>query len=215
VDHKEVVSFAKEFFGKENNTLGENYKESLQGEFTGGVKSISKKSEQAHVLINFPAPAYADPNRYRAYIANLALGGGMTSVLYQKIREDMGLAYSVYSYLQCFLHEGVMSIYVGTKPDKALDVVGLVIDELQRFQTQGWTQEQLDLYREQLLGEILMGRDDLEDRMSSIGLNELIFEAYRPPEQVVSEIKSIDTKAMNEYFSRYFNEEPNIVTLVP
>ena len=215
VDHEQVASFAKEFFGKENNALGQNYKKSLKGDFTPGVKSISKKSEQAHVLINFPAPAYPDPSRYVSYIANLALGGGMTSKLYQKVREELGLAYSVYSYLQCFLHEGVLSIYVGTKPDKALEVVGLVVDEIQKFQKEGWSQEQLDLYREQLLGEILMGRDDLDSRMNSIGLNELIFEAYRPPEQVVSEIKSIDTKAMNEYFSKYFTVEPNIVVLSP
>jgi len=215
VDHDQIVEFSKEFFGSNNNVLGEKYQKALKGEFKPGVKSVVKKSEQSHVLINFPAPAYPDPNRYVSYIANLALGGGMTSVLYQKIREDLGLAYSVYSYLQCFLHEGVLSIYVGTKPDKALNVVGVVIDEINKFIEKGWTDEQLNLYREQLLGEILMGRDDLDSRMNSIGLNELIFETYRPPEQVVSEIKSIDTKAMNEYFSAYFTKEPNVFVLAP
>lgn len=215
VDHEEVVKYAKGYFGNNDDTLGENYQESLEGIFHSGVKSVSKNSEQAHVLINFPAPAYPDQSRYVAYIANLALGGGMTSVLYQKIREELGLAYSVYSYLQCFLHEGVLSIYVGTKPDKALDVVGVVVDEINRFIKEGWTDDELDLYREQLLGEILMGRDDLDSRMNSIGLNELIFEAYRPPEQVVSEIKSIDTQAMNEYFSKYFTKDPNIFVLAP
>ena len=215
VDHEQVVSFAEEFFGSNNNSLGKEYQESLKGEFHAGIKSVTKNSEQAHVLINFPAPAYPDQSRYVAYIANLALGGGMTSVLYQKIREDLGLAYSVYSYLQCFLHEGVLSIYVGTKPDKALDVVSVVVDEINKFTNEGWREEQLNLYREQLLGEIIMGQDDLDSRMNSIGLNELVFEAYRSPEQVVSEIKSIDTEQMNEYFSKYFTKEPNIFVLAP
>lgn len=215
IDHEQVVKFAEGYFGNNDNTLGEDYQESLEGKFNPGIKSVTRNSEQAHVLINFPAPAYPDQNRYVAYIANLALGGGMTSVLYQKIREDLGLAYTVYSFLQCFLHEGVISIYVGTKPDKALDVVGVVVDEINKFIENGWTDEQLDLYREQLLGEILMGQDDLDSRMNSIGLNELVFEDYRSPEQVVSEIKAIDTKAMNEYFSKYFTKEPNIFVLAP
>jgi len=215
VDHDQIVSFAEVFFGSENSALGEDYQKSLEGKFHSGVKSVTKNSEQSHVLINFPAPAYPDQNRYVAYIANLALGGGMTSVLYQRVREDLGLAYTVYSFLQCFLHEGVMSIYVGTKPVKALEVVGVVVDEINKFISDGWTDEQLDLYREQLLGEILMGQDDLDSRMNSIGLNELIFEAYRPPEQVVSEIMSIDINDMNKYFSKYFTEEPNIFVLSP
>ncbi len=215
VDHEEVVKTAKEFFNSDNSDLTHEPYKIPEGKFAATTKFMQKGSEQAHVLISFKAPSFPSEKRYLAYLANLALGGGMTSILYQKVREDLGLAYSVYSYLQCFLKEGVLSIYVGTKPDKALEVVSLVLDEVEKLAKEGFTKEQLELYRQQLLGEILMGADDLDSRMNSIALNELIFGEYRPPEKVASEINEIDTDQMNRYFSDYFSEEPGVMILGP
>lgn len=215
VEHEEVVKTAKSFFTSKNSSFDHNAGDILEGKFQETTKFIEKNSEQAHVLISFKAPAFTSSTRYLAYLASLALGGGMTSLLYQKIREDLGLAYSVYSYLQCFLKEGVLSIYVGTKPDKALEVVGLVLDEVTKLAEDGFTPQQLDLYRQQLLGEILMGQDDLDSRMNSIALNEMIFGEYRSPEKVAAEINKIDIKQMNEYFADYFSKEPGVMILGP
>ncbi len=219
VDHDEIVKEAGSFFKgiktNENSSLEHNSLKESKGIFEGTTKFIEKNSEQAHVLISFEAPPFVAKNRYLAYLASLALGGGMTSLLYQKIREDLGLAYSVYSYLQCFLKEGVLSIYVGTKPEKALEVVGLVVDEVEGLAKNGFDEKQLELYKQQLLGEILMGQDDLDSRMNSIALNEMIFGEYRPPEKVAAEINQIDIKQMNEYFADYFTRQPGVMILGP
>lgn len=215
VDHDEIVEETLKFFTSKNSSLTHDPYKTPEGVFSANTKFVQKTSEQAHILISFKAPPFPSEKRYLAYLANLALGGGMTSILFQKIREDLGLAYSVYSYLQCFLKEGVLSIYVGTKPDKALEVVGLIIDEVEKLVEKGFSEKQLELYRQQLLGEILMGADDLDSRMNSIALNDLIFNDYRSPEKVATEINQIDTKQMNQYFLDYFREEPGVMILGP
>lgn len=216
VDHGEVVEVVKEFFGSENSGLKVKSLDLLEGGFSATTKFIPKGSaEQSHVLISFKAPRFPSEKRYLAYLASLALGGGMTSILFQKVREDLGLAYSVYSYLQCFLTEGVLSIYVGTKPDKAMEVVGIIIDEVEKLVKDGFSEQQLNLYRQQLLGEILMGADDLDSRMNSIALNDMIFGEYRTPETVADEINQIDISHMNQYFLNYFNEQPGVMILGP
>ncbi len=211
VEHDDVVKTAKEFLGALKPVEAKLKKE--QPKFHSSTNFIKKKTEQTHVLINFPAPAYVDDERLASYIANIALGGGMTSSLYQIIREDKGLAYSVYSYLQCFLDTGVLSIYVATKDDKALEVIGLVIDEVTRLAEGGFKDSELELYRNQLLGEVLMGEDELDSRMSSLALNELLFSKYRPVELVEEEVRSITASQMNQFFEKYFTKEPQIIVL--
>ncbi len=215
IDHNKVVKEAKEFFNYKNSALKHNPLKVSEGKFRASTKFIKKNSEQSHVLVSFEAPAYTSKKRYLAYLANLALGGGMTSILFQKVREELGLAYSVYSYLQCFMKEGVLFIYVGTKPNKNLEVVSVILDEVQKLAKKGFTQKQLNLYRQQLLGEILMSADDLDSRMNSIALDELIFDEYRPPEKVALEINQIDIHQMNEYFSDHFLKKPGIMILGP
>lgn len=213
IDHEEVLASLNKYFSFNNSDLEDKSKANSTGCFVGKTRFEEKPSEQAHVLVSFSAPSYRAEDRLKAYIANTALGGGMTSILYQKIREDMGLAYSVYSYLQCFLLEGVQSIYVGTRPNKSLDVLGVVVDEVKRLVEKGLSQSELDLYKEQLKGEILMNADDLEDRMNSIAINELVFGAYKEPQTLVDEIMSIGLDDMRQYFKTYFNSEPSVVVL--
>lgn len=217
IEHSEILKSAQKYLGDLEEAQSEEAKDkvalSTTPKFHSGTEFIKKDTEQTHVLINFPAPAYVDEDRLPSYIANIALGGGMTSTLFQSIREDKGLAYSVYSYLQCFLDTGVLSIYVATKHDKALEVVSLVIDEVTRLSKGGFKKSELELYRNQLLGEVLMGEDDLDSRMSSIALNELLFQKHRPVELVEEEVRLITADQMNLFFEKYFSKEPQIIIL--
>ncbi len=215
VDHNKVVKEAKEFFNYKNSAFKHNPLKVCEGKFRASTKFVKKNSEQSHVLVSFKAPPYPSTKRYLAYLANLALGGGMTSILFQKVREELGLAYSVYSYLQCFMKEGVLFVYVGTKPDKTLQIVSVILDEVEKLAKEGFTQKQLNLYRQQLLGEILMGADDLDSRMNSIALNELVFNEYKSPEKVALEINQININQINEYFLNHFLKDPGVMILGP
>ena len=126
----------------------------------------------------------------------------MSYLQHQKVREDLGLAYAVYSYLQCFFLEGVQSFYVGTKPNKSLEVTGIILDEIKKLVDDGLNAESLNLYKKQILGEILMGQDDLDTRMNSIAINELVYGEYRSSATVVEEIEKISVEDMKAYFKK-------------
>lgn len=215
VDHKEILTSVESAFVSQNSNLNSKADKISKADFYSGTKFLSKKSEQAHLLVSFKAPAYSDSQRYAAYIVNIALGGGMTSILYQKIREDLGLAYSVYSYLQCFLKEGVLSLYVATKAGRALETLDVLLAEVNGIIEKGLSEEQFILYKEQLLGEVIMGQDDLDSRMNSIAVNEMIFGKYRSPEWSASEIEKLKLSDVNTYIKGYMDSEPYILILGP
>lgn len=160
---------------------------------------IHKNSEQTHMVVGLPSVAFIDDFRFESYILSAALGGGMTSCLYQIIREDKGWAYSVYSYLQSFLEGGSLAIYVGTSADKVLPIAKIINEELRRLKLKGLSPDELDLYKTQVVSSILMGADDLESRMNSIGVNEMVFGKYRSVEDVLADISKVTLGSLNEY----------------
>ena len=213
LDHKEVVEHCKKYFSTDNSGLKDKPEKELQSKFGAFTEFFEKDSEQAHILINFPAPSYDSKERMAAYFVNIALGGGMTSLLFQKIREELGLAYSVYSLLQCFISEGVLSIYLATKPEESMLAFSSVLAVLEELCQKGFTQSQFELFKSQLLGEVLMGDDDLENRMNSLAVNELIFGEHRSTDDVVEEINQLTITDVNAYLKNYIDTEPGIVIL--
>lgn len=168
---------------------------------------VPKPSEQTHLVVGLPAVAFTDDLRFESYILSAALGGGMTSRLYQIIREDKGWAYSVYSYLQSFLEGGALAIYVGTSADKVLPVVEIINEQIAKIKEEGLSEEDLDLYKTQVESSVRMGSDDLENRMNSIGVNEMIFGKYRSVEEVLKDINRVSLDSLNTFARNYLLAE--------
>lgn len=205
VDHDEVV--------REISTrLGEKSANSLRPERKANIfkpfkKMVEKPAEQAHVLVGWPSCAITEKYRFEAYIVNSILGGGMTSRLYQSIREDKGWAYSVYSFLQAFTDTGCLSVYVGTSRDRVKDVLEMTRKELSKMIDKGIGKKELDSFKTQVLGQILLGADDMDNRMTSIAVNEMLFQEYRSVERVIEDIQKVSTESIRKYLDRYLARE--------
>ncbi len=168
-------------------------------------KIYQKEMEQAHVLLGLPATSFHDKYRFEAFILNSLLGGGMTSKLYQAVREKQGLAYTVFSSLNTNVDSANISIYAGTDTTNVRKVVNIVAEELRKIKKSGFKKSDLDLFKKQVRGQLLMGSDDIENRMSSLGVNEMIFEDYRSVELVIEQIEKVSEKSMSEYIKKYFD----------
>ncbi len=164
-----------------------------------------KDMEQAHILVALPATSFNDKYRFEAFIINSLLGGGMTSRLYQAVRERQGLAYSVFSTLNTQTDSGNIAIYAGTDIKNVKKVIQIVADELIRLKKNKIKQSDLNMFKTQVRGQLLMGSDDVENRMSSLGVNEMIFGEYRSVDRVIHEINKITLKSVNYYLNNYFD----------
>lgn len=205
LDHDAVTKeFKKHFNKRSKGRLTKNGKRPTHKTFR---KVIEKPSEQVHILMGFPATSFCDDHRFEAFILNALLGGGMTSKLYQSIRENKGLVYSIHSSLNTFVDFGIIFIHAATDEGKVKEVVGLIKKELTRLKDKGVTESDLKLFKKQLTGSILLGADDMENRMTSLGVNEMVFSRYRPVEEVINEIESITVKSVNEYVKKHFKTQ--------
>ncbi|HEX4924696.1 MAG TPA: pitrilysin family protein [Bdellovibrionales bacterium] len=163
---------------------------------------IEKDSDQVHILVGLPAPSFLDQTRFDGFIFNALLGGGMTSRLYQKIREKRGLVYSIYSSMNTFIDLGLINIYASTSEKNFKQVLTLILSELSRVTRNGITDSELKLFKTQVRGGILLGSDDVESRMNSLGVNEMVFGRYRPVEEIVSEVEATDSRSLANYLKK-------------
>lgn len=177
-------------------------------------KFYDDDSEQTHILLALPAASFHDKRRFEAFIVNSLIGGGMTSKLYQAVREKQGLAYSIFSGLNTQTDSGNITIYAATDPKKVKKVVQIIHDELLAIKQNGIKKADLNLFKTQVRGQLLMGSEDSENRMSSLGVNEMIFQEYRPVDRVIREIEAIDQKSVNDYIKNYFDLEKMSVILM-
>jgi len=164
-----------------------------------------EEMEQAHILLALPAASFKDEFRFEAFIVNSLLGGGMSSKLYQAVREKQGLAYTVFSALHTQTDSGNITIYAGTDTSKVKKVISIIADELLKLKKNGIRQSELDLFKTQVRGQLLMGSDDVENRMSSLGVNEMIFEEYRSVERVIEQVEKVTLKSIHKYIKNDFD----------
>jgi predicted Zn-dependent peptidase len=138
----------------------------------------------------------------------------MTSKLYQAVREKQGLAYSVFSSLNTQVDSGNITIYAGTDPKKVKRVINIIKDELVKIKKQGVKKSDIDLFKTQVRGQLLMGSDDIENRMTSLGVNEMVFKDYRSVERVIKEVEAVNEKSIKAYLKQHFDLEKMAVVLM-
>ena len=163
---------------------------------------IDKSAEQLHLLVGFPVSSFLDSDRFEAFLVNTALGGGMTSRLYQSVREERGLAYSIFSQLHTFFDTGLMTIVASSEPSKMPDILEVISEEMSRLLKDGISETELDGLKTQIRGALLLGADDVENRMTSIAINEMVFGRYKPVQQVIQEIQSVTPNRINHFLKK-------------
>ncbi|WP_030164030.1 M16 family metallopeptidase [Spirillospora albida] len=157
---------------------------------TPTTRVLDKDTEQAHIVLGSAGVARTDDRRFALGVLNAALGGGMSSRLFQEIREKRGLAYSVYSYTAQYADSGIFGVYAGCQPGKVDEVLSICRDEVAKA-VDGITDEELVRGKGQLRGTMVLGLEDTGSRMSRIGKSELVYESLLPVNDVLARIDAV------------------------
>lgn len=212
LDHDQFVIECQKYFKYRKRFINKSKRRAPIWKISRQI--IEKELEQVHILLGLPATSFYDEFRFEAFIVNALLGGSMTSRLYQAVREKQGLAYSIFSSLNTNIDSGNITIYAATDAKKVKQVVKIIHQELLKIKKTGIRNSDIELFKTQVRGQLLMGADDIENRMSSLGINEMIFEDYRSVDSVIEEIEAVDEDSIRKYFKKYFELEKMAMVLM-
>lgn len=170
---------------------------------------VHKKAdlEQAHLIIGVPFVNGRDDRRYAADLLGNVIGGGMSSRLWQEIRENRGLAYSVGASNAMYQNCGVFSVFAGTSPEQVGEVVDIAVDELGKIVNDGITEKELELAKDQARASILMSLEDSASRAAALAQSEMVYGRQIPVEETLSNINAVTVKDTNELAHEFFKTE--------
>jgi predicted Zn-dependent peptidase len=199
LDHDTVTELVRQAFGPVLDRAAEPAAPRLTGDRQPGhgvqagvgTTLISRGIEQANLVLGCEALARTDERRFALGVLNAAFGGGMSSRLFQEVREKRGLAYSVYSFSGQHADTGMWGIYVGCLPSKADDVLAICAEEITRVVEGGLTDAELDRGKGQVRGSIVLSLEDPSSRMSRLGKSELVYPRLEPVDEVLAAIDSV------------------------
>src|SRR5215471_13651560 len=156
-----------------------------------GVKLVSRSIEQANLVLGCEGLSRTDDRRFALGVLNAALGGGMSSRLFQEVREKRGLAYSVYSFASQHADTGLWGIYVGCLPSKADEVLSICTAEVAKVIAGGLTDDELERGKGQVRGGIVLGLEDPSSRMTRLGKAELVYPYLEPVDDIIAAISAV------------------------
>lgn len=175
--------------------------------YTGGETRNVKPIEQTHVTLGLRGVSYADPDYYPELIFATALGGGMSSRLFQAVREERGLAYSIYSYASNYAETGLFTIYLATGPETAGEAVNLTLETLLRS-LDGMSDEELHRARAQLKASVFMGLESCSGLSEQIGRQLLLFDRVIPTNEIIERIDATTAEDVRQAALRMVQAGP-------
>jgi predicted Zn-dependent peptidase len=221
IKHKEVVGLVEDALSKDNflDQPKADYEIRSSGPVKvpgrGQVTLLDRKTEQAHIVYGVEGVARNDKRRFALSILATALGGGMSSRLFQEIREKRGLAYSTYAYSQQFAGSGVLSFYVGCKPDRAIEATKIIQDILHDVAEKGLTQEEILRAKGAVSGSLVLSQEDTGSRMTRIGKSELVYGEIMSFDQILQEIADVTPDQIKEIARQSLPTSPTLAVVGP
>jgi len=198
IEHEAVVAGVREAFAGVAATVAEpdpprlgGLGEALSGGAGRGVRLVSRSIEQANLVLGCEGLSRNDDRRFALGVLNAGLGGGMSSRLFQEVREKRGLAYSVYSFASQHAETGTWGVYVGCLPAKADEVLAICQEEIAKVVSGGLTDAELERGKGQLRGSIVLSLEDPSSRMSRLGKAELVYPRLEPVEEILASIEAV------------------------
>jgi predicted Zn-dependent peptidase len=197
LEHEQVVELTRAAFGTALSgsaqplpprLLAPGVAEAANGT---GIRLVSRAIEQANLVLGCGGLSRTDERRFALGVLNAALGGGMSSRLFQEVREKRGLAYSVYSFSSQHADSGIWGVYAGCLPAKADEVLSICRDEIAKVISGGLTDDELDRGKGQLRGSIVLGLEDPSSRMSRLGKSELVYPRLEPVDEILAAIDGV------------------------
>ncbi len=177
-------------------------------------RSVGKDTEQMHLIVGVPGLGQDEPDMPALHIINNILGGGLSSRLFQEIREQRGLAYSVYSYHSTYADTGLFAVYAGTNPAKTDEVIKCIREQVNILKSKGISEEELRRTKAQIKGNLFLGLESVSSIMSRLGKTELTFGRVKTAEETVEELEKVTTEDVARVMNRlWLKDKISILTL--
>jgi predicted Zn-dependent peptidase len=221
LDHDQVVDLVRAAFGNALTGDGTPGAPRVPGPGTvqpqtgTGIRLVSRGIEQANLVLGCPGMSRTDERRFALGVLNAALGGGMSSRLFQEVRENRGLAYSVFSFSSQHFDTGLWGIYAGCLPAKADEVLSICRDEIAKVISGGLTDAELERGKGQLRGSIVLGLEDPSSRMSRLGKSELVYPRLEPVEEILAAIEGVTHDDVREVAAAVLSQPKTLAVVGP
>lgn len=212
-DEDNLLSLIDKYFGDMKS--GDSVKiEAIKPAFFAGENIRKKDIEQANIALCYESFGYEDERRYPLIVLNNVLGGGMSSRLFQSIREKEGLAYSVYSSVTSYKDIGLFSVYAGLKPEHVEKTIDIIKSEIENVIKEGITDEELFRAKKQINGGIILGGETVSSHMSSLGKWILLNGEMKDEDYLVSKIEEVTKEDILSVAKEVFGENKFFLQIV-
>src|SRR6516162_6555441 len=211
LDHDQIASLADDSLGR---LPAERPVMSEPARYTGGDRREHRDLEQLHLVLGFPGVVLGDPDYYAASVLSTAFGGGMSSRLFQEIREKRGLVYTIHSFVHGYRDGGLFGIYAGTGEAEAAELVPAMCNEVVRLED-GLTPVELNRAKTQMKAGLLMSLESSSARCEQLAQHLLIHGTPFDPPEVVRRIEAVDDAAIGRVVARWRSAPPTVAALGP
>ena len=175
------------------------------------IRHVEREGTQTHVVLGTSALRYADPRRYALVMLSMLLGGGMSSRLFQRVREELGLAYSVYTFQQFYADTGMHGVYVATSPDTARAAYEVIREELHQVATLGLPDDEITMGKSQLKGQMTLSLESVGARMYRAAAVELYGEPYRTLDETLALVDAVTADDIQSVGREFFAPDKQTV----
>ncbi len=211
-EHDQLVEMAETQFAAAPKIDSERTEEPAR--YVGGDIREKRDIEQVQLLLGFEGLSYLDDDFYAASVMSMLFGGGMSSRLFQEVREKRGLVYSTYSFLTAYADSGVLGIYAGTGEQEVSELIPVVCDEIGKL-SEGISEKELVRAKAQLKSSILMSLESTSSRAEQLARQLMIFGRPIPVSEAVAKIEAVDETAIKRVSGRIFQGVPTLAALGP
>lgn len=212
IDHAEIVAQAEKAFG---SLAGGQPGAATPGNYTGGDYREVRDLEQAHLVLGFEGVGFDDPDYYALGVLSTALGGGMSSRLFQEVREKRGLVYSIYTFSSAYRDGGLFGLYAGTGADEVPELIDVVSDELRRVATDPLAVDELARARTQIKAGMLMSLEATSSRAERLARQLMVFGRPIPVDEVAARIDDVSLDDVQRVAERLLSSAPTVAALGP
>ncbi len=211
IDHDSLLARAEILFA---DLPKDQKNKEARPRYESGESRVEKELEQSHVVLGFQGVSRLDDSYYAAQALSTLLGGGMSSRLFQEVREKRGLVYSIFSFHSAYIDDGQFGIYAGTGPDKLQELMPVVCDEILAI-AKNLSESEIERAKAQLRANTLMARESMMSRADQSAKSMLMRGMVRSPEEIIRSINAVDKSTIEKVSSRIFASKPTLAALGP